>query len=298
MQSLAPIVLFCYNRIDHLQKTVNALKANRLSEESTLIIYSDGYKGATDRVPVKRVQAYARSISGFKNVEIHASDVNQGLAKSVIHGVGEVLGRFGKAIVLEDDIVTAPDFLEMMNDLLNSFESRNDIFSVTGFAPQIDMPSSYSKDFYLAPRASSWGWGTWHDRWQKVDWTASTFNKISKSPVLIEAFKSGGEDLWPMLVKQQRGVIDSWAVRWSLAHTLNAAYGVYPVRTKVVNIGTDGSGTNFNFSTDKYNDELYLNHLSLESSLRPDVKVIEAFKTSYKLPFLLKVKNFVKFRVI
>ena len=50
MIKAAPIVLFCYNRLNHLKKTVNSLKKNKLSEFSELIIYSDGPKNDDDEI--------------------------------------------------------------------------------------------------------------------------------------------------------------------------------------------------------------------------------------------------------
>ena len=53
MIKTAPIVLFCYNRLNHLKKTVNSLKKNKLSEFSELIIYSDGAKNDNDETKIK-----------------------------------------------------------------------------------------------------------------------------------------------------------------------------------------------------------------------------------------------------
>ena len=44
MNKLAPIGLFVYNRKDHTEQTIEALKKNDLAIESDLFIYSDAAK--------------------------------------------------------------------------------------------------------------------------------------------------------------------------------------------------------------------------------------------------------------
>ena len=45
----APIVLFAYNRPWHLQRTVEAIRANELAANSRLIVHSDGPRNDRDR---------------------------------------------------------------------------------------------------------------------------------------------------------------------------------------------------------------------------------------------------------
>ena len=111
---LAPIVLFVYNRLSHTQKTVTALKKNELSQESELIIFSDGAKNESDRIKVEEVRDYLKTINGFKNIFIHERKSNSGLANNIIQGVTDVVNQYGRIIVLEDDLVTSSFFLKYM----------------------------------------------------------------------------------------------------------------------------------------------------------------------------------------
>ena len=294
---LAPVVLFCYNRLQHLQQTIESLKSNDLASRSNLIIFSDGPKSDEDNIAVQEIRAYLKSISGFAGIEIIESKINKGLANSVIDGVSRIIEKYSKVIVLEDDMICTPDFLTFMNEALTTYQSRPYIFSVTGYAPPINIPKNYSEDLYLAPRASSWGWGTWIDRWEKADWKVADFNTLKNSPSLIKEFTEGGGDLWPMLFKQQQGIIDSWAIRWTYCQFKNRAYGVYPVKSKIKNIGTDGSGTNFFFKTKYYDTELNENKIVIPFDLQPDKAVITSFNKYYKLSIPVKIKNIIKFRL-
>lgn len=243
MNNLAPILLFTYNRIDHLNTTINSLLKNNLAGESNLIIFSDGAKNGNDKKYVDEVRAQLKKINGFKSIKIIEREINFGLADSIITGVEETLQRFDKVIVLEDDLVFSENFLQFMNNALEFYNDDKKIFSISGYSHPLEIPPSYKDDVFVLPRASSWGWATWKNRWKKADWAVKDFQKFKKDKNLQKAFNRGGEDLTPMLKAQMFGYIDSWAIRWSYAHFKNAAYSIYPVKSKVNHIGNDFSGT-------------------------------------------------------
>ncbi|SEI45631.1 Glycosyl transferase family 2 [Dyadobacter sp. SG02] len=295
--TLAPIVLFCYNRPAHLRQTVESLRLNTLAPESELFVYSDGPKNEDDRQKVREVRNYLSTVTGFRAIHITEAEKNKGLAASVIEGVSFVLSKYPNVIVLEDDMLSATDFLSFMNQALDVYAERTDIFSVTGYTPPVTFPENYPHDLYLVPRASSWGWGTWAHKWAKADWQVKGFSTLKNDADHREAFNKGGDDLWPMLVKQQKGVIDSWAIRWTYSQFQNNAYGLYPVHSKIKNIGTDGSGTNFTFKSGEYGHEMTEGGVQMPAGLMPDEKMIRAFGEYYRLPFLLKIKNRVKYGI-
>lgn len=45
-----------------------------------------------------------------------------------------------------------------------------------------------------------------------------------------------------MLARQMGGELDSWSIRWDYVHFKNDAVAVLPTKSKVLNIGLDGSG--------------------------------------------------------
>ncbi|HEY4831020.1 MAG TPA: glycosyltransferase, partial [Waddliaceae bacterium] len=111
---IAPIVLFVYNRLETVKKTIESLQMNTLAKESELYIFSDGPKNPDDKIQVDLVREYLKTIRGFKNITIDESPKNSGLAISIIHGVTEIVEKFNKVIVLEDDLITSPYFLQFM----------------------------------------------------------------------------------------------------------------------------------------------------------------------------------------
>ena len=234
---LAPICLFTYNRLHETIQTVEALQANYLAKESDLIIFSDGGKNEVAQTKVDAVRQYIKTISGFKSIVIIESKQNKGLANSVIEGVSTVLQKYGKIIVLEDDLITSPNFLSFMNDALNFYEEKQKIFSISGYSFDLSSLKSYSKDYYLGYRASSWGWATWLDRWESIDWGAKNYKKVLYNPYQHIKFMRGGSDMPLMLWRQMNGKLDSWAIRWCLQQFLDDKLTVFPTKSKIKSVG-------------------------------------------------------------
>ena len=285
---LAPVILFVYNRPEHTKQTLEYLKKNKLAEESSLFIYSDGPKNEQEIFKVDSVRKIIHSINGFKNIQIKERDHNLGLAKSVLSGVTEIFQSYDNAIVMEDDIISTPDFLFYMNELLDFYRENKKIFSVTGYTFPIKIPSSYKHDLYFSPRASSWGWGTWKDRWEKVDWDINDYNDFIENKLLTEAFENGGSDLTKMLKNRKAGKIDSWAIIWTYAHFRDNSYCVYPVKSRIKNIGADLSGVHTN-RTKQFDVDL---NLELEP-VKPveDPELDEVIMRNFKNFFRKRIMN-------
>lgn len=270
---LAPVALFVYNRPVHTRKTIESLLDNNLSSQSILYVFSDAQKREEDVSKVEAVRNYIHSIKGFKEIHLIERKKNLGLAKSIISGVTEVVNKYGTVIVVEDDLVTSPKFLKYMNYLLNEYESHKNIFSVTGYnhpKSLMKIPDKYPYDVYFNPRACSWSWGTWKDRWDHADWDVTDFESFIQNKNVQKKFNYSGEDKSEMLMKQMRGEIDSWAIRWDYTHFKNDAFCVYPVKSYIDNIGNDSTGVHCGEST-KFN-QLHLNLLETPT-IPPEIEI-------------------------
>ena len=156
MTELAPIILFVYNRPKHTETVLNALKKNTLAKDSILYAFSDAAKKEKDFENVNKVRDIINKINGFKEVVITEAETNIGCADSIISGITKVINEHGKAIIVEDDILTAPNFLEFMNEALDKYEKNERIFSVSGYNVPMPIPGNYKKPAFLTYRYSSW----------------------------------------------------------------------------------------------------------------------------------------------
>ena len=237
---LSPIVLFAFNRPDHLRATVEALKQNLLAKDSDLVLYLDGPKSDLLDSKVLKVCEYAHQIDGFKSIQIIERETNLGLANSVINGVSEVVSKYEKVIVLEDDMVTSPYFLSYMNDSLEHFNDDERVISIHGYVYPVK--DKLPESFFLRG-ADCWGWATWKRGWEQFNPDGQYLLQQLAERDLVNAFNfNGSYSFSKMLEEQVKGSNDSWAVRWYASAFLAGKLTLYPGRSLVHNIGNDSSG--------------------------------------------------------
>lgn len=238
--NLSPIVLFVYNRPWHTKQTIESLEQNLLADKSELIIYSDGAKNKWDKKNVDDVRSYLRTIKTFKSVSITERKKNWGLSGSIIDGVTKTLNEYGKIIVLEDDLVISPYFLNYMNDALIFYEEEEQVASIHGYMYPID---GIEGNFFIKG-ADCWGWATWKRAWDKFEPDGNKLLKeLTKRKAAKEADFNNRYNFTQMLKDQIKGKNDSWAIRWYMSAFLRGMFTLYPARSYVQNIGNDDSGT-------------------------------------------------------
>ena len=296
--SYAPIVIFVYNRADHFIKTYSALAACKEAKDSELFIFSDGAKNEAGAAKVKEVRtavAEIKDTGDFKSVTVTESPVNKGLAASVIAGVTEIINKYGKVIVVEDDCAVSPYFLNYMNNSLDYFENNQKIGSIAGYAPDIKLPDGYDKDIYAAYRSCSCTWATWKNRWDGIDWELNDIGDFYKSPKLIKKLNSNGSDRFIRLYRQTKGNGSSWSVRFGAHLVKKNLLTVYPRYSYIQNIGCDESGVHSK-SEDAEKMRVDLSK-AIESPVLTDVEINgsiqKIFKKHYSYGFVSELKKFI-----
>ena len=251
----APVVLFVYNRLDHTKGVIESLAENLLAKDTELFVFSDAAKTEKGIEKVQEVREFIQCTewhAKFKKVTLVQAEKNKGLAKSVIGGVTEVLEEYGKVIVIEDDLLLSPYFLNYMNDALEYYQDDKQIWSISGYSFPMRSLKKYPHDVFYSYRGCSWGWATWVDRWKTVDWTVKDYSAMMTDESWIRRFNRGGADLANMLRLQIEGKIDSWAIRWCFAQSNQEMYTIYPKHSYLQNGGCDGSGTHSGSNKDFY----------------------------------------------
>lgn len=237
----APIVLFTFNRPDHTKRTVEALLKNDFAEKSELFIFCDGPRNDLDKIKTDEVRNYLDSVSGFKKIVVRKRDYNLGLAESIIEGVTELVNKYGKVIVLEDDLVTSRYFLKYMNDGLEIYSSNEKVASIVGWIPDVKV-SNRPETFFLKG-TDCWGWATWDRAWKYFEPDANKLLLLLKERGLEKEFNCGGSlNCTGILEDHIAGKCSSWAMRWDASLFIKEMYSLFPGVSMVDNIGLDGSG--------------------------------------------------------
>lgn len=250
----APIVIFAFNRPDALQRLGDALRKCALFDESKIIVFVDGPRNEPERAKVQAAIEVARSLTD----DVRASASNRGLGPSIIAGVTDVINEYGRVIVLEDDLVPAPGMLMYLNQMLDRYADEPKVCSVCAYGLKIRRPEGYSGDVYFSPRSSSWGWATWRDRWEKIDWAVSDYESFRHNRRDRRSFNRGGSDMASMLDGYMAGRNRSWAIRFCYWQWRNGLLSVHPFRSLVDNEGFGAEATNCRQSYSRFRIDLDL----------------------------------------
>ncbi|MDD4535101.1 MAG: glycosyltransferase [Prevotella sp.] len=239
---LAPILLFVYNRPQHVVDAVNSLLTNKEAVDSDLIVYSDAAKTDNDSDAVNEVRQYVHSINGFASVTIIERYENWGLARNIIDGVTTNVNQKGRVIVLEDDLVVSPYFLRFMNDALEVYkdEPRVGHIQACDYTGCLSLPTTF-----LIKWTGSWGWATWDRAWSHFNPDGKVLLQEIMDKKLNRKFDFDGTYRYTrMLRRQTEGKNNSWAIRWNASLFLADILSLNVGRSLVSNSGFDGTGTN------------------------------------------------------
>ena len=297
---ISPIVIFTYNRLDHLDTLINSLEQNELFKKSKILVFSDGPKKEIDIEKIEKIRIYLKKKLISNNSEIVERPNNFGLSKNVITGINQTFNDYDQAIILEDDLEVSPFFLNYMNDAFNLYASSEDVASISGYMYPINS-KNFSNDYFFLKLVESWGWGTWRRAWNNFETDSVKLkNEIDERKLVDEFNFSSGISYYKMLNDNINGANDSWAIRWYASTFLKNMNTLFPSKSFVKNIGIDNSGENCNYTT------VYDSHINLEYKplkkidsleLAADMFVVKSFfqKVKYKRyieTIISKIKNF------
>lgn len=278
--TLAPILLFVYNRPEHVRRSIESLLRNELAAQSELFIYADAAKDEAAESAVAEVRQYIKGIKGFKSVHITERERNWGLANNVIDGVTTLVNQYGRVIVLEDDLIVAPYFLQFMNDALETYKDSQEVGHIQAcdFTHDPSLP-----DTFLIKWTGSWGWATWDRAWKNFNPNGKELLRQLEERKLTRTFDFNGNYRFTRMLRRQiEGKNNSWAIRWNASLFLADILSLNVGRSLVQNEGFDGSGTNCG-GGGLYSSNLWMHPLTVKpiSPLTENKEARKAFERYY-----------------
>ena len=279
--NLAPIVLFTYNRLNHTKQTIEALQKNELAKKSHLILYSDGGKDSHSWTEVAEVRQYLKTISGFKSIEIIEQIKNIGLANSIISGVTQIINKYNKVIVLEDDILVSKYFLNYMNDALTFYGKNDEIWHISAYTQPIAFIAK--EDVYIWRRMDCWGWATWKDKWDFFEKDSSKLIDEFTQDDIYKFNLDNTHTSWNQVILNNTNKINTWGIFWYTTIYKNKGLCVSPKISYVKNIGLDGSGVHCNIDTSDSTAKLNCKkNILFCENIKEDIEALELNKEFYR----------------
>ncbi len=231
MTSTAPVVLMVRDGAEHVARTLEALGRNELAAASELIIDCDGPRTEEDGEAFENARREARAAAGFKSVRVVERDEHFGVDRAMIAAVTSTLDRYGRVIVLDQDMVTSVHFLRFMNDALERYADDDRVISVCGYTGPVD--GTLPETFFL-PGAHCWGWATWRRGWALFENDARKLLREILSRGLVYTFDfQGAEPLTQLLARSIGSPGSSWTLRWMGSAVANGKLTLYPGRPLV-----------------------------------------------------------------
>jgi len=294
---LAPICIFVYNRPVHSEKMLNSLVANQLFSESEVFVFADGPKdGASPEEieKIKQVRDKLKILENNKAVHYNLSEENKGLTKSIVSGITDIINKYGKVIVIEDDLELSPGFLKYMNDALNLYESEERVMHIGGYMVphKINLPETF---FLKTP--TIWGWGTWKRAWGNYEINAVILlenleAKFGKD--FAYAFDVNGTYTYTKQLRDiASGKLDTWDIQWAASIYLENGLCLHPGLSLTINNGFDGSGVHCSF-VETFNNQIFAKEISVFNQLLlPNKRGMKAFSAHHKKNYHPKKKELI-----
>ena len=191
-----------------------------------------------------------------------------------------LINRYGRVIVLEDDLVVAPHFLQFMNDALETYrdEERVGHIQACDFTHDPSLP-----DTFLIKWTGSWGWATWDRAWKHFNADGKALLAELESRKLTYTFDFNGKYGYTRMLRRQiEGKNNSWAIRWNASLFLKDILSLNVGKSLVQNEGFDGSGTNCG-GGGLYASELYMERLPVKkiSPIEENIQARNAYVRYY-----------------
>jgi hypothetical protein len=252
-ENLAALVIFAFNRPKNLEACIESLKLNNEAKFSKLVIYIDETNNQENKNNNYEVKNIAKSITGFREVEVIERVEHFGLFENIVTGLNYSFTHHKKLIILEDDLTVGRFFLKYMNDALSKYEKDEDIFCISGYSY---FPDSQGNDSYvIADNAENLGWGTWENRWNKIEWDdKKLFDELIKRKK-IRNFTRDNAYSYLKILETNIEKKKSWAINWLGSACLHGGYTLYPSKNMVLHDSQSTYFSNYNWSRDD-NDPL------------------------------------------
>lgn len=263
-------ILFTYNRSRHTKRVLDALATSKMLPEK-LFVFQDGLREDTEPHEWEKVNRLIHGID-WCDREIIVSKFNRGLANSIVSGINHVFSEYEAVIVLEDDCVPAANFINFMQQCFETYRDDKRVYSVSGYTWPLDLPKDQF-DVYGCGRISSWGWGTWKDRWEHYSIDNDILSRLKREEEKSRNLAIWGNDLESTIIGNVTGQTDSWAVYWALHVIENRGICINPYQSLIQNIGLDGTGI----------------HCGVTNQFQPEMS--DGLKTEFLLPDQISIMH-------
>lgn len=257
-----------YKRPGNLNNLLNQIS---LHSNVDLYIAIDGPKTQSNDLPlVNYCREIARNAKKNFNAKVLIHEKNLGCRAGMTDSINWFFQKIEKGVILEDDLKLHSDFFDFMERSLNHFEKDDSVGSVTGYnATPLSQITNQEKLGYFTNFSSSWGWGTWRDRWEKNLTDLTNWEELITKKKLKSLGGKNGMKRWVNTFNRvQKEELDSWAYPWLLTQWINDYSTFTSSKNLIENLGFNDKATHTKIGQSA---PLYQGKIDFETKL-PELK--------------------------
>ena len=295
-QKCAPVLIPTLCRYTHLKRCLESLKSNSLAKDTPVYIALDYPFEESHREGYHAINGFLAGLNGFASITIIRRSENYGAVKNTDEARNMIFEKYDRIIVSEDDNEFAPNFLEYVNEGLDRFEDKKEVFAVCGYNYPVNMPYDYNVNHFYTRLFSAWGYGIWRDRFDQlqmnysIDYVKSILNNFKN----IRKLNSHAEMLLLHSLNMIRRNHLTGDTIVCLKLITEDLYCVFPVISKVRNHGYDGSGVHCGID-ERYNTQAIDDKKTFkydETGIKENKNINLVLKHYFAFPFIKKIKTF------
>lgn len=188
------------------------------------------------------IKDYVNEVDWDCEVHTWFRDVYVDQLTSIRTAIDWVFDNEESAIILEEDCVPTRAFFSFCDQMIDFYKDEKRIWYITGDNFFNLNPSGY--DYIFSNYHWIWGWASWRDRWQAIDWDNFEVESMIAQGVHNHLFKTDQQRKERVKIYRKVAPIVRQTGCWDYALGVtcdqNTACAVVPSRQLVQNIGEVG----------------------------------------------------------
>lgn len=245
----APVLLLIYNRASTTQLVFDAIKK---AKPAKLFIAANAPNPAKpgDKEKSDNTRKIVDGIDWDCEVKTYFREEHLSVGLSVSDSINWFFEHNAEGIILEDDCVPHPDFFTFASEMLLRYRDDKLVVSING--SNLGYTSSEGYSFVFSTFMNMWGWATWRDRANKIDYQMNEWKVIPNKTWWVynhaKQYLFDADINWYRLWRDKFTKVAAdpgftWDWQWMYHQLKNKQLSIVPAVNLISNIGFDADAT-------------------------------------------------------
>lgn len=249
----APVIIPTLCRYEHFVRCIESLKKNTWAKYTDVYVALDYPAKETHREGYEKIKAYLKKdFIEFRKFTVLERNKNYGAGNNSKDLRQYCFEKYGRYIIMEDDIECSTNYLQYMDIMLDKYENDDSVIAVTGYCPPIQLTHKEGANAVKQQlQAYTWGFGRWKNKTQIArkcishSYLVKKFDDVYSSKKIFRMTNWAITDYIRSVVYSDflnKGLENLTDVTTRIFLTVEDKYVIMPTITKTRNLGFDGSG--------------------------------------------------------